>query len=126
MQVLYRTVSLVTSSEPKQKFVGKIFVCDTLFSENFSWMEANHENNEIKSTTKIFTYTVYYIKLKSHLPICIFWNADISAVSARIETTGLALNESCVFEDHKVYFYKPTVTTVYRQECLEDEGVRSH
>ena len=58
MQVWYRTVSLVTSSESKQKFVGKIFVCDTLLSEKFSWMEANHENNEIKSTTKIFTYTV--------------------------------------------------------------------
>ena len=58
MQVLYCTVSLVTSSESKQKFVGKIFVRDTSLSENFSWMEANHENNEIKSTTKIFTYTV--------------------------------------------------------------------
>ena len=58
MQVLYRTVSLVTSSESKQKFVGKIFVCDTLLSENFSWTEANHENNEIKSTTKNFTHTV--------------------------------------------------------------------
>ena len=30
-------------------------------------------------------------------------HADISAVSARIETR-LAPNESCVFEDHKVYF----------------------
>ena len=58
MKVWYRTVSLVTSSESKQKFVGKIFVGDTLLSEKFSWMEANHENNEIKSTTKIFTYTV--------------------------------------------------------------------
>ena len=58
MQVLYRTVSLVTSSECKQKFVGKIFVRNTLLSENFSWIEANHKNNEIKSTTKIFTYTV--------------------------------------------------------------------
>ena len=41
-----------------KKFVGKIFVGDTSLSEKFSWMEANHENNEIKSTTKIFTYTV--------------------------------------------------------------------
>ena len=31
--------------------------------------------------------------------------------------------ESCVFEDHKVYAYKPVVPTVHRQECLEDEGV---
>ena len=36
---------------------------------------------------------------------------------------GLARNESCVFEDHKVYFYKPIVPTVHRQESLEDQGV---
>ena len=58
--------------------------------------------------------------------VCLhFWYADNSAVSARIET-GLARNESCVFEDHKVYLYKPIVPTVHRQECLEDEGVSSH
>ena len=38
--------------------MGKNFVGDTSLSEKFLWMEANHENNEIKSTTKIFTYTV--------------------------------------------------------------------
>ena len=38
--------------------MGKNFVGDTSLSEKFSWVEANHENNEIKSTTKIFTYTV--------------------------------------------------------------------
>ena len=54
--------------------------------------------------------------------VCTFWHADNSAVSARIEA-GLARNESCVFEDDKVYFYKPIVPTVHRQECLEDEGV---
>ena len=60
------------------------------------------------------------------LSVCLhFWHADNSAVSARIET-GLARNESCVFEDHKVYFYKPIVPAVHRQECLEDEGVSSH
>ena len=58
MQVWYRTVSLVTSSKSKQKIRGKIFVCDTSLSEKFLWMEANHKNNEIKSTTKIFTYMV--------------------------------------------------------------------
>ena len=58
MQVWYRTVSLVKSSESIQKFVGKIFIRDTSLSENFSWMEANHENNVMKSTTKIFTYTL--------------------------------------------------------------------
>ena len=54
-----------------------------------------------------------------------FWHADNSAVSARIGTR-LARNESCVFEDHKVYFYKPIVPTIHGQECLEDEGVSSH
>ena len=49
-----------------KKFVGKNFVGDTSLSEKFSWMEANHENNEIKSTTKIFTYTV--CKSLSSLP----------------------------------------------------------
>ena len=43
-----------------KKIVGKIFVGHTSLSEKFSWMEANHENNEIKSTTKIFTYTVFW------------------------------------------------------------------
>ena len=66
MQVWYRTVSLVTSSSLNKKFVGKIFVGDTLLSEKFSWMEANHENNENKSTTKIFTYTVYVCKTLMH------------------------------------------------------------
>ena len=37
------------------------------------------------------------------LSVCNFWHADNSAVSARIEM-GLARNESCVFEDHEVYF----------------------
>ena len=42
----------------------------------------------------------YYIKLKSRLSVCLhFWNAHNSAVSASIET-GLARNESCVFEEH--------------------------
>ena len=67
-----------------------------------------------------------YIKLKAicllvHPSVCTFWYADISAVAAWIEM-GLARNESCVFEDHKVYFYKPIVPTVHRQECLEAEG----
>ena len=61
MQVWYRTVSLVTSSKSKRKILGKNFVGDTSLSEKFSWMEANHENNEIKSTTKIFMYTVLQI-----------------------------------------------------------------
>ena len=49
----------------------------------------------------------------------------IWAVSAQIET-GLVQNEGCVFEDHKVYFYKPIVFTVHQQKYLEDEGVSSH
>ena len=63
--------------------------------------------------------------LSIRLSICTFWHADNSAMSARI-ATGLARNESCVFEDHKVYFYKPIVPAVHPQECLEDEGVSSH
>ena len=52
LSVLWKVLSL------NKKFVGKIFVGDTSLRENFSWMEANHGNNEIKSTMKIFTYTV--------------------------------------------------------------------
>ena len=54
-----------------------------------------------------------------------FWHADNSAVCALMEK-GFTRNESCVFEEHKVYFYKPTEPTVHRQECVEDEGVSSH
>ena len=54
----YKSGSALSVPSLNKKFVGKIFVGDTSLSENFSWMEANHENNEIKSTTKIFTYTV--------------------------------------------------------------------
>ena len=60
------------------------------------------------------------------LSVCLHCKlADDSAVSARIET-GLAQNKSCVYEDHKLYFYKPIVPTIHRQECLEEEGVSSH
>ena len=45
----------------------------------------------------------YYIKLKSRL-------SDRHAV---IEM-GLARNESCVFKQHKVYFYKLTEPTIHR------------
>ena len=75
---------------------------------------------------------VYYIKLKSRLAVrpsvCLsvrlhFWHAHNSVVGALIKM-GLTRNESCVFEEHKVYFYKPTEPTVHRQECVKDEGVR--
>ena len=46
-----------------KKFVGKNFIGYTSLSEKFSRMEANHENNEIKSITKIITYTVYQYNL---------------------------------------------------------------
>ena len=73
--------------------------------------------------TRIHTCTHVH---KAEKPsVCIFWHVDNSAVSVRIKM-GLAQNESCVFEDHKVYFYKPIVPTVHRQECLEDKGVSSH
>ena len=66
-----------------------------------------------------------YKSKKSSVRLSAFWHADNSAVCALIKT-GLAQNESCVFEEHKVYFYKPTELTVYQQECVKDEGVSSH
>ena len=45
------------------------------------------------------------------LSVCTFWHADNSTMSVWIEMR-LARNESCVFEDHKVYFYKPIIPTV--------------
>ena len=52
-----------------------------------------------------------YTKLKNRLSGCLkFWHADNSAVYASIET-GLPQNHSCVFKEHKVYFYKPTEPT---------------
>ena len=60
--------------------MGKIFVGDTSLSEKFSWMEANHENNEIKSTTKIFTYTVYDKYSNKHttlLPVMLHLSLNI-------------------------------------------------
>ena len=73
---------------------------------------------------------LYYIKLKSCLSVCLsvrlhFWHADNSAVCTLIEI-GLARNESCVFEEHKVYFYKSTEPTVHRQECVKDYDLSSH
>ena len=64
------------------------------------------------------------MKLKSCLSICLhFWHANDSAVSTWMEMR-LAGNESCIFEDHKVY--KPIVPTIHQQECLEDKGVSNH
>ena len=69
------------------------------------------------------TFIIYCINWKA---VCLhFWHADNSAVFASIET-GLARNESCVFKEHKVYFYKPTEPTVHRQECVKGIGVSSH
>ena len=70
-----------------------------------------------------FYFKPCYIKLKSYLSVCLhFWHADNSAVSASMET-GLAQCESCAFDDHKVYFYKPKEPTVHRQGCVEDEDI---
>ena len=33
----------------------------------------------------------------------------------------LAQNESCIFEEHKIYFNKPMKPTVHQKECVEDE-----
>ena len=59
-------------------------------------MDDDDDDNHLK------VHTIYYIKLKSRLSVRlsvrIFWHADISIVSASIET-GLARNESCVIEE---------------------------
>ena len=72
-------------------------------------------------------YFYLYLLYKAEKPsVCLsvhlhFWHADNSAASAWIET-GFARNERCVFEDNRVYFYKPTWPTVHRQECVKDKG----
>ena len=70
---------------------------------------------------KLWIYYVYKAKscLSVHLSVCLstclsfrlyFWRADNSAVCAFIETI-LAWNESCVFEEHKVFLQ------AYRAHC---------
>ena len=64
--------------------MGKIFVGDTSIGEKFSWMEANHENNEIKSTTKIFTYTVIVCLVLStagSYRLCVLMHAGIMCLA---------------------------------------------
>ena len=70
---------------------------------------------------------LYKAKKPSVLPfislsVCTFWNTHNSVISALIKT-GLDQNESCVFEDCKVYFYKSTGSTVYQQKCVKDESI---
>ena len=63
--------------------------------------------NDIIMILSILVHLLYKAEKPSVcLSVCLsvrLRHADISAVSAQIET-GLARNESCVFEDHKVYF----------------------
>ena len=55
-----------------------------------------------------------------------FWHTYNLVVSASIGM-GFAQNKSCVFEENKVYFYKPTEPTVHQQECVKDKiNVSSH
>ena len=37
--------------------------------------------------------------------------------------TGLVQNDSCVFEEHKIHFYKPTEPIIHQQEWIIDESV---
>ena len=48
------------------------------------------------------------------LSVCTFWRGDNSVVAALIEM-GLAQNESCVFEDHRVAIF----LEVYRTDFIE-------
>ena len=59
----------------------------------------------------------FYLTVRLH-----FWQADnsVNVVSASIKME-LAQNESCIFEEHKIYFYEPTKPTVHQKECVEDE-----
>ena len=63
-----------------------------------------------------------YKAKKPFVCLSAFWHADNSAVSASMET-GLAQCESCAFDDHRVYFYKPKEPTVHHQRCIEDEDI---
>ena len=65
------------------------------------------------------------LKSTVRLSVLSFWHTVNLAVCALIETR-LAQNERCVFEEHKVYFYKPVQLPIHRQECIEDEIVSSH
>ena len=73
---------------------------------------------------------IYYIKLKSRLSVClsvcIFGTLITQPCQHGLKRDLLEMKAVIVFEDHKVYFYKPIVPTVHRQECLEGEGVSSH
>ena len=58
---------------------------------------------------KLSCYTVYKAENRQSacLSVCSFCDAVMSVVSASIETR-VSQNESCVFEEHEVYFYKST------------------
>ena len=49
-------------------------------------------------------------------------HADFSVVYASIETR-LARNESWIFWDHEVYFYKSTRAITHLHECSKGTGV---
>ena len=79
----------------------------------------------------LYIYIYIYILYKAEKPsVCMsirlhFWHADNSAVFASAKTE-LARNESCVFKEYKVCFYKPIELTIYQQECVKGNGVSSH
>ena len=80
----------------------------------------NQNINHAAENNNYLLYKAEKPSVRLHL-----WHADNSAVSSSIETL-LAQSESCVFEDHRVYFYKYIVPSIHGQEFLEDKGVSSH
>ena len=92
-----------------------------------NYLFLNHPFKHLASSTldHVTFILLYYIKLKSRLPVCLSVCIFGTQITASIETE-LARNESCVFEEHKSLFYKPTEPTVHGQECIKDEGVSSH
>ena len=75
-------------------------------------------NINLHDRAGIFASLLYTVKQKSSLFDYIFWYADNSAVPASIEMR-LTQIESCVFWDHKVYFYKSTCANTYQHECTK-------
>ena len=68
----------------------------------------------------LYSFFTIIIKLKSRLSvcpsICIFGTQTTQPCLHGLKQDLLAQNESYVFEDHKVYFYKTVVPTVHQQE----------
>ena len=93
---------------------------------DFGWPNAEIGQKMANGRLLFLALLVYYIKLKSHLPVCLSVcpdrHADISAVSAWIEM-GLAPNESSAFWDNQVCFKKSLCPITHPDKCAKGTGV---